>query len=1855
MKKLFVILTVLLLWGQGQVMARDNEPDFNFPQDVTKQAEADLKTALSKGDGQQLVDALVRSSLAKSSITIENMSEIVEDIDRVARKESRPDIRALLYHLEARVMHDYTNNFTPLDRRNPRYMSHNADVKDKYAYWDSYHFATDIDSLVSLSLKEREALLQYPVTSYKEILRYNDLGTKYIPTLYHFLNYRGQDLVSSTLEKKLQIDLETAMPDNTMATVFAKCAPLGNWSSYQKEYQAVYEEFADVPEGGLPLSYLSGDKHYDTFRQYVKRFPKSIYANSIRNSITYIERKWATVDYEGHLNSKFSAHAQQAQVKVKVRVRNVNDVSVRIYRMPDDFLTEAWPNKVLTIKDMTLQAEQQVHFDGSTPFESSADIIFAALPHGRYTIVPVYKNNGKDVIPEIIDDSKYLAIYDLATFNVSEAEPRQLIEKGNEVNRVNRIIVVDDATGKPVQGATVTIDKENWNVKTDRNGSVDLPKNLAHYLSYRPIMGDDKFAPWTNFRHNSAHTSQSNSASVFTDLGIYRPGETMKWACILYEHSSDTRNVLPNREVHITIYDANHKVIDQQTATTDEFGRVEGSYVIPTGRLLGTYSIHMGLNERSSLGSRSFQVSEYKTPTFFVEFPKDELAFQPGQPITVTGRAATYSGMPLADAEVKLKLTKRSWDWRWWYYRPLMEPADAVADTIVRTDAQGQFQVTFDNQLFIELGNSRHYSCFYNYIAHAQVTDATGESQEATAGFHIGHKREVRLNTTNIDHNNIAPLRLPLTVNNTDTTQQSLTLLYRLTRPESTDTIRGTFPSDNPTLDLTRLPSGQYYLRVTLADDDNCYTSAFVNLYHKTDAQAPIADQALWIPDDGYYIDEKNIAHVTIGTSTPEAHIYYVASGRVTMLGDGWIDRSKPGFQEFTFRVPAKADEVLNLKFMAFHHSKYFEKEISMVVPACQQTLKVTATSFRDKLVPGKPERWQFALKDKNGKPQRGALMLEMFDKALNSLSDNTWSFSPGYYLFNSIITSHSDNIGKRSINNPWQGESLSNKDMQYFIPNFYTYDRRFWQGCDNPFMEYHMLRSAMADGSARPMPRVLKEEVVVERQTSNAMAAPSQAEQPDVDQKKLEKVEMRLSDVKTALWQPMLTSDEQGNLSLEFDAPNFNTTWLVQAIGFTTGLASNIFNAEVLTQKPIMVKSSLPRFVRQGDVTRLAANLQNASDHTIQTQALIEVFDPRTNVVYAQQSFNETIESMQTKPLMMSWTVPDTIPYVGFRVRAVGDDFGDGEQVMLPVLTAISPIIETNPFFIDAGQSQYTFTMPDVPDNARVTLEYSDNPVWQCVTALPSIFSDNSHVATSIAHSLYALNVARGVANSQPIIAEAFRYWQENAKDSMLVSALDHNSDLKIGNLVASPWLRTSERQTLQMQQLANYFDADKARAEHDRLVNALASLQQPDGGFTWYVYPGCKSSLWATGEVLELIGNLRQLGYQPADSRLDQMMQRALDYYDKGYVAESKKKENKKAIFSTFAYTRSLHDNVPMSKDARKLYNNTIKKMAKQWGKLDLSLTSKAFYAMTLERSGKHKEAARIAESLRQFASVKPEIGMYWDQYRSQRWFTPSQVAATSVILRAMNTADPRQHELDQIRKWMLLSKRTTDWGGSSLAADAVQSLLSTGSQWIERGQMPIITIDGKPVELDRFDAFVGYSRRDVDAHAGSLFSIQRASTATPAWGGIYWQYSLPMQDVQAASVREVSISKEIVALDAAESPTTAAIRVGDKVRVRLIITCDQAMDYVQIADERASCLEPADKTSGYRYQEGIGYYRETRDSATNLFIDRLPKGTHIITYDAFATATGTFASGVATLQSQQAPEMTAHTAGQQLVIAQ
>ena len=678
------------------------------------------------------------------------------------------------------------------------------------------------------------------------------------------------------------------------------------------------------------------------------------------------------------------------------------------------------------------------------------------------------------------------------------------------------------------------------------------------------------------------------------------------------------------------------------------------------------------------------------------------------------------------------------------------------------------------------------------------------------------------------------------------------------------------------------------------------------------------------------------------------------------------------------------------------------------------------------------------------------------------------------------------------------------------------------------------------------------------------------------------------------------------------------------------------------------MVRANMPRFVRNGDVVTLAASVMNATEQASAYDAVIELFNPRTDELIDKRVFKGNLPAKGTEAVTIDWAVPADIPFVGFRIKAANDVYGDGEQVMVPVLPSTQPVIETQPFYIDPGTSHFEASLPAFPADARVTLEYCDNPTWYCVTALPTIFDDNLDVSTALVHSLFALDVAHGVAQSNPRILEAINHWLANSQDSTLVSMLARNQDLKIGTLLASPWLREADRQTLRMSRLGELFDEQISSKQRNTIIQKLQSLQMHDGGWTWFRYPGCMSSLYTTSEVLEVLGEIRQLGYAPADERITQMVENALPYFDTEYLRIYNERKDKKDYsgFSSYVYVRSLWPEVKMTRESKRLFDNALKHMNKNWNK-GLSLGEKAFYAMTLNRNGYTKTAKNIIESIRQFSITKPNLGMYWDNLQvGWRYF--DKVAITSTILQAMNECDPRQDEIDAVRKWMLLMKQSNDWGSRSLAADAVCSLLTTGSQWLGEKSKPTITVAGEPIEIDELDGFLGYFRKTIPASASGSVVIDHDPNS-PSWGAIYTQYVGKMSQLQAASIEDLSIEKQycIYGKDNKLEPATE-FHVGDKVQVRLVIKNAKDLDFVTVADERASCFEPVDQLSGYRHGDRSWYYLETKDSRTNIFFSDLQKGTHVITYDVHVMASGQFSAGIATAQCQYAPQITAHSAG-------
>ena len=1835
--------------------------DFNYPKVVTADALKDLDEALKTGNGQLTVNALVRYSIAQSGISQDNMPDIVNQLETVINKEKQPHIRALLNYFEATVYESYCYRYGWSRKRlNPA-----EEMPTDISEWDRNQFERKIIELAEKSVADLDALQQVPITSLNDIIVYNELGAIYIPTLREFMLMKNQELLQSIEDARPICSKNMARwlegtEENVPAHIYAMT------QSGKSITQEDYEKYQDNEYSALLLSkgYIYNLKErYKAYQEYVKRFPNSRFTTEFKNKIIDIERMSVSLSYPDTRSSRDS-------IPVSINVSNANSFKIVVYRAEEDAFKDYYRldwSKIEKVKEYPMTVQGTVPFD-----QSGIKTTLPPLPYGIYLLsAESLSSNGRIGGRNDLGYHDLLRVTDMAMITINHSDHK------------DKIGTVNINTGKPIPGVTIKYydyrddDKPFTMGTTGANGLAKVPftyedpkeKGVEHEftgMGLRAIKGEDKYGERISYRKLDNPSTSEYDGELYTDLGVYRPGETVHFAGIVYYTDNDGREPRTERNVEVIFSDRNNKAIDTLKVVTDAFGRVEGSFVVPKDRMNGQFSLQMKLlrdnGYTTQLAWKGVNVSEYKTPTFAVTFPDACHNYVNGQPVKVTGKVETYSGMPVANTKVRLSLIEKEWSWWWW--RNSDKNGEHLMDTTVMTDAQGVFTFSYEPNLFSE--NKSHYGwCRNNYQVVATATTDAGETQEESTSFIVGTRRGIELGRINDNvFLNDKPIKLPLKYNTTDEENPHTYCTWEIKTSEGKETVKtGNLNTADPTIDLTDLPSGEYWLKVHILDaaegeqdvDDSC----FITLYRKTDKEPPVKNCPLWISPLSGDVDKTNTGHITVGVSVPQAYIYYVASTCNKVIAEGWLNYTR-GLHDLTVPLPKEAGANVTVDFASYYDTRSWSYRFRIDNPYKAEALKISATSFRDKLAPGDTERWTFKLTDQNDKPHRGAMMLDMFDKAIASIATNDWRW---YNWSSSRIAAdlRRQNIsGSNSTNTSYSDELLKpDKRAEAKIPYLFTYDtypfgtRMGRRGYD----EERMLLGATADrkmakNDMRPMAMsdaVKSESVMLEEEVATGEQFESE---PTVNEKNLDKVVLREHDVKTALWQSMLTSDDKGNIQLEFEVPNFNTTWITQAMAWDEKMVGSTWMAEVLTQKPLMVKSNMPRFLRQGDKALLAATVQNATEQNTKCDAVIELFDPRSGDIYDTRKFNLELDPMGSQAVKIDWTVPDTISFVGFRIKAANGRYGDGEQVMVPVLTTISPVIETQPFYIEATQSHYETELPEFPADARVTLEYCDNPVWYCVLALPTIFSDTYSTATQASHSLYALQIAQVVAKSQPQIKEAINYWKQHDEDSTLVSMLQKNQDLKIGTLLASPWVREADRQTLRMSKLHELFDDAIAQKEYEKILAALQSLQMSDGGFTWFRHPDCKSSYWTTGTVLELIGEVKRLGGMPEDNRMASMVDRALKYFDSEsvrlYEEYKKSRGVPEASFTSYAYTRSLYPEVKLPKASDNLVKKVLKYMDKRWSK-GLTIRDKAWYALTLNRYGYKKTAQNIVESIRQFAIVKPTTGMYWDNLQTgYGWWELDKVAYTTTILRAMSEVDPRVEEIDQIRKWMLLMKQSNDWGSYSLAAGAVNSILSSGSQWLERNALPSITVAGQPVNLDKMAEWLGYFRTTLPATTTGTVVIDRTGNG-PAWGAVYSQFKSPMTQIQEKAIDEVSISKEyyVYAQDGTLHQANS-FKVGDKVKVRVIIKNNKDMDFVTITDERASCFEPVDKLSGYRSEDRTWFYLETKDTQTNVFFNSLNKGTHIIGYDVWVTNPGEFTSGIATIQCQYAPQLSAHSAG-------
>ncbi len=1860
-------------------------PDFAFPQTVAKNAGAEYRCALRSGDARSALKAAIQLDVADAVVSADNYKKSVDRFDSLSNVLAFPYDRLAML-LEARVYADMWSfsRWVYNDRKLPL-----SPVPENADEWSTPIFASRIMQLVEKAMTDSERLASVSISEIAPLLTDADDAVRAGFSTLDFMTLCAEGLLSPFVSASSVATIPFGSKDKGVTGVTPEGLAMTLTDGAIARHADDKDYFLDSFFCGRKLDLLSGDARrswleecvrrfsdtpygarfvadyagsvgqesgkdgnearraaYMSLREYQGKFPEAAGIGYVESMIASLETKRLNVDFSNRL-------LPGRENRITVSGANVFDFNILVYRLPGNDSDRYYTYASLS-SGAKLVRSIPVKISGTTPDQFSDTVTVPPLEPGYYAFVPSVTSG----VSGILQKNRRMH---LETSLVSGLSVVTASDADGALER--DLYVVSAVNQKPVAGASVKLyplqnGKRGVPVvkTTGSDGRVPLADGQFYYLI-------EDGADFISGRLSKAYFTKEDSSvrlrgEVMTDLSVYRPDDRVGFAAVIY--TSDGRKMSPaaGRSLRVYLLDANRQKVDSLDMMSDAYGRLERSFALPGSGLLGNWMVSVrdsGSTEWVANGY--FEVAEYKTPTFLVTVDSASGSYRAGETLVFSGKAMTYAGMPVGGGKVAYTVRMMPLWWR-------MVPGGAQYGGEAVTAADGSFSIKLPTQ---NLAGTLYAGGAYSLSV--SVTDQAGETQPATPlRFSLGDALRIapEFDTTVCADTDTLGFKVRVI----DLTEHPVrkTVYYRI-KSGGRIVASGEFVSPLLRIPSDVLQSGGYDFEFSL-DSGFCGTGndspvlTQVTVWRHDDVRPPVTDM-LWIPERKIVVPpgERKV-RIKVGSSYPDSHILARISDSRKVIATRWIEVSE-GFVTVETDAPADNERVF-VTFVAMRDLER-ESETVAVVPYIQTVgLDIETETFRDRIEPGAPETWRFRFTYDGGICRSLPVMAVMSDKALDAIAPFRWAFNPYASLYWSPA-SRLFYVNRYSVSNGGSvSPSLSaNRTAAFRIPLWNTYGYSLYSGnniycgsVSNDMMYKSAARSmgaskmeAAADGPEEVLNTVHTTSIKIRgtgATVEDQAAADSEsgmASAPD------NSVPLRETGCPKAFFMPSLVTDGDGVATVGFTAPDFVGTWQFQILGYTDGMKGSVLTLDAVSAKKVMASLNAPRFLRTGDRATVSATLFNNMETGAALSGRIEIADAVTGETILSEDFaSENVAASGSRVITAWFAVPSETEALTVSVYALTDGHRDGEQTVVPVLPSNAPVVESTPFYIPAGSGSYEITLPEYDRDARVSLTYCDNPVWECVTALPSLLRPESVNILSQAEALYGNAVAAGLFRRYPKLIDGVREMADplNAADSSLYSPLQKNASLKTVLLNNTPWVNDAKAETLRMQSLVQYADTAASRAAVDAVMKTLAERQLSDGGWSWC--PEMKSSTFITGRVLHVLASLADMGYLPEGG--DKLAGKAFGYMDRQLAEDWNRTERK--YFSVtellnYLYDKSAFRGIGSASAFKPLEAAAMKKIADGWR--ELTTGEMATAAMLLERRGMPKLSRLIMESLRQSASVSPEKGMWFDNLKSG-YGDDNTLLTTARVLEAYAMIEPRNPAVDMLRQWMVMSKQTQNWGDNRNSAEAIHAVLSSGSDWTVPSSAPTVALGGKQIDMRGIASVTGSFVIDLDAKSASGKKLKVSRSASgPAWGGVVSQYVAPILDVRSASVPQISIEKQVYAVTPGVSGTTASagnVKVGDRIRVTLTVTCDRDIEYVAVTDPRAACLEPVDQLSGYAQSDGVWFYREVRDSSTNIFIPFLSKGTHVISYDCTADRAGDYSLGVADAQSQYAPEITAHSAG-------
>lgn len=1582
---------------------------------------------------------------------------------------------------------------------------------------------------------------------------------------------------------------------------------------------------------------------YDFAFKALRRWSEWKEIGALRNSLEYLIRPRFTADLSDQL-----FHPYQSVKIVFNDVCNLSELHVRVLPVR---LTNDHQSFVLFQRsvDGHLYKNIQSYID-----KGSAQT-FSVSFHGH----PVYEQHTDSLLLPHLSPGLYLL--EFYSDNKSMKVERRLIAVSNlrllwqtQPEGKIRLAVVRADNGQPVAAASVHYyqpenDHSKSKVVTDKNGEaiISIDNNepyLNTELEFWVQTPQDKALPanteWANFTYNMQEGPEQN-VRIFTDRAIYRPGQTVYVNLMAWTMMGTETKATADRPVTLTLRDANGRDVAEKSLTTDAFGTAATEFHLPSTGLTGHFTIVSSLGyEREAI-----RVEEYKRPTFEVIFDPYQDRYAPGDTIVIKGTARTYSGVGIDGAKVSYTVVRRPSMWWRWFERDFSEAT--ILEAQATTDADGLFEVRLP--LTIPEGATG----FYRFDLQADVTDLAGESHRGTLSIPLGNK-DALLSTD-------LPEKLLV-----DTDNKTFTLQYRNAAGKEVEaSVRYGFfatndglskaermaqlthsASTNTPIQLPRMKSGAWTLLAVCGNDTLQHPFVLFSL----DDKRPVVTTHNWFyqTSEIFPRDGKPVC-IQVGSSDADQHILYSVISGNRVLENGRIDQSD-ALTLMKFKYKKEYGDGLRLCFAWVHDGVAYTHTTTIARPLPEKQISLSWRTFRDRLTPGQQETWTLEARNPDGTPANAQLMATLYDKSLDQLSLHRWDDNVAMNLYLPTADWTSIYYGRTQVTSTlypsqpvFKTLSFSELDKNYFSSLLRDYDGRFLYGRSR-----HRMCMYAAPGSASV--RMMSKQMLVADMEATleepplGSAAPSGANEAgsatETDSNAPVQLRENLED--TAFFYPQLRTDSLGQVSLQFRLPESVTTWRFMGLAHDKEMRHGLIEADVVAQKDVMVQPNLPRFLRLGDHAVIATRISNTSDVTRKGVVRLQFLLPADESVVYEEEQPFSSDPHQTVRAAFS-IAPSLLEgqegLLIVRIIAQGDGFSDGEQHYLPVLTDKQYVTTTLPFTQhEPGTLQLDlkqlFKGKGI-ERPSLTIEYTNNPAWILVQALPYVGDINEKNAISLSAALFANTLARTIVKENPTLKTVFKQWeQESGTETSLQSQLEKNEALKALVLTETPWVVDAQSESAQRRAIAAYFNDNQISHALTNTISSLRKLQNADGSFSWW--QGMDGSFYMTVAVTKTLVRLQVMTGE--DATLNALVTKAFRFLDKEVARQVTELKKRKDFYPSDALCDYLYTNALAQRTRTADTDYLLRLMTRRAS--ELTIYGKANTAVILALYDQHSKALAYLKSLKEYTVYREEMGRYFDTPRaSYSWFNyriPSQVAAIEAI-RTLTPDDTQT--LSEMRRWLLQAKRTQAWDTPFNAVEVIWAFADKGhlAALTDSAAPTRLSIDGRSIE-EQGSAGLGYVRHtETMTNAPATLTAEKSSDGT-SWGAVYAQYLQPMREIRASSAG-LKVSREL--LDEDGKPATQ-LTVGDRVRVRITIQADRDYDFVMVNDMRAACLEPVVQESGYQW----GYYLETRDQSTRYFFHQIAKGKHVVETEYYIDREGNYLSGTCTAQCAYAPEYSGRT---------